>query len=200
MLELSSLHLGGACVPLAGPTGPPMGVYMVPPIGAGVWVEFEHGDPDKPVWIGCRWGSSNDVPSQAQEGLPVSPSIILQTIGQNSIVICDLPGPTFDITLTCVIFIAITAEGVTILAEVEVTAAQIKLTGITDINDGAEAVDARDGSQGMPGFILHLGATVNARMSAPQCRSRPILRQRVLPADRRRWRTPAVSPAATSPR
>jgi hypothetical protein len=24
------------CVPLAGPTGPPMGVYMVPPIGAGV--------------------------------------------------------------------------------------------------------------------------------------------------------------------
>ena len=32
-------------MPLAGPTGPPMGVYMVPPIGAGVWVEFEHGDP-----------------------------------------------------------------------------------------------------------------------------------------------------------
>ena len=29
------------CVPLAGPSGPPMGVYMVPPIGAGVWVEFE---------------------------------------------------------------------------------------------------------------------------------------------------------------
>ena len=24
-----------------------MGVYMVPPIGAGVWVEFEHGDPEQ---------------------------------------------------------------------------------------------------------------------------------------------------------
>jgi hypothetical protein len=34
------------CVPLAGPTGPPIGVYMVPPIGAGVWVEFEQGDPN----------------------------------------------------------------------------------------------------------------------------------------------------------
>lgn len=45
------------CVPLAGPTGPPMGVYLVPPIGAGVWVEFEHGDPDYPIWVGCRWGS-----------------------------------------------------------------------------------------------------------------------------------------------
>ena len=29
-----------ACTPLAGPTGPPMGAYLVPPIGAGVWVEF----------------------------------------------------------------------------------------------------------------------------------------------------------------
>ena len=42
------------CVPLAGPTGPPMGVHLVPPIGAGVWVEFEHGDPDFPIWVGCR--------------------------------------------------------------------------------------------------------------------------------------------------
>ena len=25
-----------ACVPRAGPTGPPMGVYLVPPIGTGV--------------------------------------------------------------------------------------------------------------------------------------------------------------------
>ena len=44
------------CVPLAGPTGPPMGVYLVPPIGAGVWVEFEHGDPDYPIWVGLPLG------------------------------------------------------------------------------------------------------------------------------------------------
>ncbi len=139
VLSLIPSSWAEACVPLAGPTGPPMGVYIVPTIGAGVWIEFEHGDPNKPIWSGCRWGSSSDVPSQAQEGLPVSPSIILQTIGQNSIVICDLPGPTFGITLTCgATSIAITAEGVTILApKLEVTAAQIKLTGITDINDGA---------------------------------------------------------------
>src|SRR5262249_54333456 len=40
------------CVPLAGPTGQPMGVYLVPPIGAGVWVEFEQGDPERPIWVG----------------------------------------------------------------------------------------------------------------------------------------------------
>ena len=82
------------CTPLAGPTGTPMGAYFVPPIGAGVWVEFEQGDPDRPIWVGCRFGSSADVPSLALAGLPVSPSIVLQTSGQNTFVISDLPGPT----------------------------------------------------------------------------------------------------------
>jgi len=87
------------CVPLAGPTGPPMGVYMVPPIGAGVWVEFEQGDPTHPIWVGCRWGAQSDVPPLAHAGLPISPNIVLQTAGQNSLVISDLPGPTGGIML-----------------------------------------------------------------------------------------------------
>ena len=79
------------CVPLAGPTGPPMGVYLVPPIGAGVWIEFEKGDPDYPIWVGCRWGSAAGVPTLALAGLPVSPNIVLQTAGQTAIVISDVP-------------------------------------------------------------------------------------------------------------
>lgn len=87
------------CVPLAGPTGPPMGVYLVPPIGAGVWVEFEKGDPNFPIWSGCRWGAPSDVPPLALVGNPASPSIILQTALQNAVVISDLPGPTGGIML-----------------------------------------------------------------------------------------------------
>jgi len=87
------------CTPLAGPTGPPMGVYMVPPIGAGVWVEFEHGDPNYPIWVGCRWGGPSDIPPLAHAGVPVSPNIVMQTAGQNSFVISDLPGPTGGIML-----------------------------------------------------------------------------------------------------
>jgi hypothetical protein len=79
------------CVPLAGPTGPPMGVYMVPPIGAGVWVEFEHGDPDYPIWVGCRWGAKSDIPLAASAGNPADPSIVIQSLLQNAIVISDLP-------------------------------------------------------------------------------------------------------------
>jgi hypothetical protein len=79
------------CVPLAGPTGPPMGVYMVPPIGTGVWVEFEHGDPNKPVWVGCRWGLPSDIPPLAQLGNPADPNIVIQSLLQHSIVISDMP-------------------------------------------------------------------------------------------------------------
>jgi hypothetical protein len=79
------------CVPLAGPTGPPMGVYMVPPIGAGVWVEFEQGDPNYPIWVGCRWGTVSDVPLAAKAGNPADPSIILQSLLQQAIIISDMP-------------------------------------------------------------------------------------------------------------
>lgn len=79
------------CTPLAGPTGPPMGVYMVPPIGTGVWVEFEHGDPDKPVWVGCRWGLQSGIPPVAQMGNPADPNIVIQSLLQHSIMISDMP-------------------------------------------------------------------------------------------------------------
>ncbi|HXI22768.1 MAG TPA: phage baseplate assembly protein V [Pyrinomonadaceae bacterium] len=79
------------CVPLAGPTGPPMGVYMVPPIGTGVWVEFEYGDPDRPIWVGCRWGLQSDIPPLAQAGNPADPNIVMQSLLQHMIMISDMP-------------------------------------------------------------------------------------------------------------
>ena len=68
-----------------------MGVYFVPPMGAGVWVQFEQGEASKPIWIGCRWGSPADSPPMAKASLPVSPNIVLQTIGQNMLMVSDLP-------------------------------------------------------------------------------------------------------------
>lgn len=79
------------CVPLAGPTGPPMGVYMVPPIGAGVWVEFEQGDPNRPIWVGCRWGAPSDIPPLARAGNPADPNIVIQSLLQHTFMISDMP-------------------------------------------------------------------------------------------------------------
>jgi uncharacterized protein involved in type VI secretion and phage assembly len=84
------------CVPIAGPQ---MGIYVVPLIGSGVWVEFEGGDPDYPIWTGGFWGTAAEIPALAFAGIPVSPNIVLQTTGQNTIVVSDLPGPTGGIML-----------------------------------------------------------------------------------------------------
>lgn len=84
------------CVPVAGIA---MGVFVVPLVGAGVWIEFEQGDPDFPIWVGGFWGSAAEVPLLAKAGLPVSPNMVLQTTGQSTIMISDVPGPTGGITL-----------------------------------------------------------------------------------------------------
>ena len=41
------------CVPAAGIQA---GCFIVPPIGSQVWIEFEQGDPDYPIWTGGFWG------------------------------------------------------------------------------------------------------------------------------------------------
>jgi len=42
------------CVPYAGKQ---VGLFVMPDKGTNVWVEFEGGDPDYPIWSGCFWGT-----------------------------------------------------------------------------------------------------------------------------------------------
>lgn len=84
------------CVPIAGKQ---MGTFMVPQIGSGVWIQFEAGDPDRPVWTGGWWGIAAEVPALALAGVPGNPNIVFQSMLQNTLVISDLPGPTGGIML-----------------------------------------------------------------------------------------------------
>ncbi|MEU4039651.1 phage baseplate assembly protein V [Streptomyces collinus] len=91
-----------ACVPAAPLTplaGTDSGMYVVPPPGAGVWVQFLDGDPDRPVWVGFWRGGPGDVPSAAKTAPPGTPQIVLATPSQNALVISDLPGPAGGIKL-----------------------------------------------------------------------------------------------------
>jgi hypothetical protein len=54
-------------------------------------VEFEQGDPEYPIWVGCRWGSQADVPLAARAGSPADPSIVIQSLLQQFIVVSDMP-------------------------------------------------------------------------------------------------------------
>jgi hypothetical protein len=122
------------CVPIAGIN---MGMVALPMIGSGVWVEFEQGDPDHPIWVGCYWGSALEMPKMSLMVPPVLPGITLQTPLMNGMVISDVPGPTGGILLK-------TATGAMIsVSDIGITisngkGAVISLMGPTvDINLGA---------------------------------------------------------------
>jgi type VI secretion system (T6SS) baseplate-like injector VgrG len=78
------------CVPAAGNQA---GCFIVPPMGSQVWVEFEQGDPDYPIWSGGFWGMVAQVPmlATAPPAIPPGQNIVLQTTGQNMVVISDAP-------------------------------------------------------------------------------------------------------------
>ena len=79
------------CVPAAGAQA---GQFIVPPIGSQIWVEFEQGDPDYPVWTGGFWGTAAEVPvlAMAPPAIPPGQNIVLQTTGQNTMMVSDAPG------------------------------------------------------------------------------------------------------------
>jgi len=81
-----------ACLPLTGAPGLTAATYFVPPMGAGVWVEFEYGDSNRPIWVGCRISSRGDVPAMALATPPATPPIILQSITQNKVILSSVPG------------------------------------------------------------------------------------------------------------
>lgn len=71
------------CVPYAG-SG--VGFFAVPPVGANVWVEFEGGDLDYPIWSGCFWGVG-EVPA-----MPAIAEMKVLKTDMGTITINDLPG------------------------------------------------------------------------------------------------------------
>lgn len=71
------------CVPYAG-NG--VGFFAIPPNGANIWVEFEGGDSEKPIWSGCFWGIG-EVPA-----LPALAEIKVLKTDAGTITMNDLPG------------------------------------------------------------------------------------------------------------
>jgi hypothetical protein len=81
------------CVPVAGIQA---GIFAVPPMGGQVWIEFEQGNPDYPIWSGGFWGEVASIPVLATVPPPTPPgqNIVLQTTGQNTLVLSDtVPAP-----------------------------------------------------------------------------------------------------------
>jgi uncharacterized protein involved in type VI secretion and phage assembly len=131
------------CVPIAGKQE---GTFFVPQVGAGVWVEFEQGDPDYPIWVGGFWGLAAEVPSLAlaPPAPPPGQNIVIQTTGQNTLLMSDVPGPTGGIMLktTTGAMVLVNDMGITISngkgASIIMTGPSITITGQpVNVNNGA---------------------------------------------------------------
>jgi uncharacterized protein involved in type VI secretion and phage assembly len=122
------------CLPVGGIQ---MGIFSVPPIGAGVWVEFEQGDPDYPIWTGCFYGSMAEVPAMARLVPPAVPGITMQTVLQNGMVISDVPGPTGGIVLKSTTGATLIVNDTGIYIQNGKGASIIMLGKVVDINQGA---------------------------------------------------------------
>lgn len=67
-------------VPFAGKNH---GLVLLPEEGDGVWIEFEAGDPSRPIWTGCWW-ASGEIPSAGDTNTRV-----LVTSGGHQVILDD---------------------------------------------------------------------------------------------------------------
>jgi hypothetical protein len=119
------------CVPYAGPG---VGFFVIPPTGANIWVEFEAGDPDYPIWAGCFWGLG-EVPA-----LPAVAAMKVFKTDGITLTLSDLPGVggfTLEVEPPVVplpLKLVLDAGGI----ELSNSAAKIELSPISvKINNGA---------------------------------------------------------------
>jgi uncharacterized protein involved in type VI secretion and phage assembly len=122
------------CLPV---TGRGMGMFTVPPIGAGVWVMFARGDSDYPVWLGGYY-ANGEAPPLSRRVPPALDGITLQTTAGNGLVINDAPGGGILIQTAGGAKVEVTDTGITISTG---QGAELKLMGNTvDVNNGALTV------------------------------------------------------------
>jgi hypothetical protein len=102
------------CLPFAGDG---VGFFARPPVGANVWVEFERGDVNFPIWTGCFWAAGEAPPAAA------NPARRFLQVPGVSLTLDDTPG----------------VGG--LILEVPAQNATIRIAGgVVTINDGALTV------------------------------------------------------------
>lgn len=136
VLPLSTWAL--PCVPFAGIQ---QGMFVTPVAGAGVWVEFEGGNPDYPIWVGGYWGNPGEIPALAQATAPGLQAICINTVGQNTLLLSDMPGPTGGFLLKMATGALISVNDATGITISNGKGAMISMIGPTvTINAGALVV------------------------------------------------------------
>jgi uncharacterized protein involved in type VI secretion and phage assembly len=77
------------CSPYAGAD---IGFFFLPQPGDMVWVEFEEGDLDHPIWSGGAWAKPGNTPEVPKEAAPYPDTAVIKTRSGNVIVLSDASG------------------------------------------------------------------------------------------------------------
>src|SRR5712691_11527903 len=64
----------------------PYGHFYIPPVGAHVWVEFEAGDPQYPIWVGV-WYAQGEAPPESRVSPPTNR--VIQTASGHTVELDD---------------------------------------------------------------------------------------------------------------
>jgi uncharacterized protein involved in type VI secretion and phage assembly len=99
------------CVPFAG-LG--MGFFAVPAVNASVWIEFEHGESELPIWTGCFWGDSAETPPALVASGSPQEKVVLQTSGGHVVILDDSPGGGITLQTATGQKIVLSANGIEI--------------------------------------------------------------------------------------
>ncbi len=92
------------------------GVVALPPLASQVWIEFEAGDPDFPIWSGAFWPDPGGFPPLALAGAtPATPNIHFQTTTGTSVTLSDNPAQQVFVKTVTGAMISVGAAGITIM-------------------------------------------------------------------------------------
>jgi hypothetical protein len=86
----------GWALPCAPYAGAGAGLFTVPPVGAGVWIEFEGGDVSRPICAGTWWGTGD--PPKDEQGSPAKPAMKILRSEAGLIVALDDGGQTLTLS------------------------------------------------------------------------------------------------------
>lgn len=122
--------------PLAGINA---GAVTLPAIGSQVWIDFEAGDPEYPVWTGSFWPDPGGLPLLALAGAtPATPNIHFQTSTGVSVTLSDNPAQQVMIVTPTGCLMTMGAAGI-VLSVGGVMSIAITPAGVS-INAGALTV------------------------------------------------------------
>jgi uncharacterized protein involved in type VI secretion and phage assembly len=134
--DLLGMSPGTWAMPSVPFAGQGAGFVAIPPVGAGVWIEFEEGDPDFPIWSGCWWGAGAELPAVVVAGPPGIGQLAIVTPSQHALIMSDVPGPTGGVLLrtSTGAHISITSVGIVIDnghgAAITLTGNTVHITGV----------------------------------------------------------------------